>query len=139
MKIFIAAALIFCAGLLMFTGKAHCQALTAQEEKIYYDYWDVYDKSFKGDETEKLISEKYGISIEEIKSIYEKGIHRPITSREQSILDALDSLLKAKVGIATVLEDLRRKYGLSSGALQELIMRQTVLSVEKMWDSMHSS
>ena len=139
MKTLIAAVFVFCAGLFIFAGKAYCEGLTEQEEKIYYDYWEAYAQSFDSDGAEKSTAQKYGITLEDLKSINERGIHRPITDQEKSILDEQDRLVKAEKDISKVMSNIRQKYGLSEGRMQELLFRETTQSVEKMWDSTHST
>ena len=126
-------AAVFC-GVLIFAGKAYSQSLADQEGKIYYYYWDFSEANTPGmdyDQITAKVGEQYGVSSDQVEDIIKRGIVRPITAQEQSILDELWRDVNAGAGYYQEKTALCQKYGYSDGRMYELTRRQVALEDEQ--------
>jgi hypothetical protein len=114
-----------------------CQELTAEELEVYYavidiEIWAYFDKEMSGELAAVLIDDiayEYGVSVETLGDIMERGVAGGVTQREQSIADdisgkivALQQPLIIEV-IHRIFKEAAQQYGISFDEAQDIFYR----------------
>ena len=134
--------------LVLFGKSAYCQYLSGQEKEIYYeimrreyklvrqnpdlmdrgDYY--YTEQMEGN-VHNVIARKYGLTIDQVWNIMERGLTREITAQEQRLMEKVsaetdslpDDSYDEPEQMEEFMQEVARKYGTTFDVLCELERR----------------